>query len=164
MDAVLHRRRCFRRFPVIDLRPGHVVVLDELQQRGPLLRLVKTYAQHFKSLVVVLVVGGDQVGKFRPTWPAPRGPEIEQHHLALVIIGKIDRLVVNGLRMKRKGPFTDRNRRTAGTRVACAGHGKAKYEKGTRGDKKAAIPGFGDFHNSNITSGTGDSIPKAGSI
>ena len=63
------------------LRPGHPFLRRD-PEHG-LFALVQGNAHDLETLVVIFLIGGHDVGHFFHARPAPRGPEVDQDHLAV---------------------------------------------------------------------------------
>src|ERR1039458_10139548 len=66
------------------LGPGHVVLLDEGLPCGYV--LVAADADDHQRLIGELLCDPLDLGQRLPAWPAPRRPEIQQHHFATHIV------------------------------------------------------------------------------
>src|SRR5690606_28151124 len=74
-----------------DIRPGQLPLVEELAEG--ICVFVAADAQDLEAVLVIVLVQLLQIGQFFHARLAPRGPEVDQHHLAL-IAGPIDRLTV----------------------------------------------------------------------
>src|SRR5687767_10442082 len=81
---------------VVDLRPRHFVLFQELSDFGALVFLVQADSEDVEALLLVLLIGLDQSRDLYAAWTAPGGPEVEKDQLALVVLREVDRLAVHG--------------------------------------------------------------------
>src|ERR1700722_5457690 len=102
-NTIFNGHRCFPIASIVNLGPGHVVIAHELQKLRALSWRIQADTDNFKSIGMVLLIGGDYVGKFMTAGAAPGCPKIQEHNFALVVLGEIDFWSVYRRKVKERG-------------------------------------------------------------